>query len=96
MLENYGNINDVDLKEVVDSKEFQKLWQIKKDNIKVCKDCEFRHMCMDCRAFRKDENDLYSQSAKCNYNPYIAKWKGQDGYITVEEWQSKKKAEIEN
>ncbi len=84
----YGNINEVDLKEVVKSEEFQKLWHIKKDNIKICKDCEFRHMCMDCRAFIKDSKDIYSQPSKCHYNPYIAKWKGQEGYITVEEWQN--------
>ena len=91
MDKHYGNMNEVDLKEVVQSEEFQKLWHIKKDDIKVCKDCEFRHMCMDCRAFIKDPNDIYSQPAKCPYNPYIAKWKGEEGYITVEEWQKQQK-----
>ena len=94
MDKHYGNIKDVDLKEVVSSKEFQKLWHIKKDEIKVCKDCEFRHMCMDCRAYIKDPDDIYSQPAKCNYNPYIAKWKGQDGYITVEQWQKNKESNL--
>jgi SPASM domain peptide maturase of grasp-with-spasm system len=91
MSKHYGNINDVDLKEVVQSEEFQKLWHIKKDDIKVCKVCEFRHICMDCRAFIKDPNIIYSQPAKCNYNPYIAKWKGEERYITVEEWHSQQK-----
>lgn len=90
----YGNIFDSDLKEVIQSEDFQKLWHIKKDNIKVCKACEFRHMCMDCRTFIKDPNDIYSQPVKCTYNPYIAKWKGEDGYITVEEWQQQKKKEV--
>lgn len=87
MKKHYGNINEVDLKMVVKTEEFQKLWYIKKDDIKVCKDCEFRHMCMDCRAIIKDPDNIYSQPAKCLYNPYIAKWDGQPGYITVEEWQ---------
>lgn len=76
----------MNLKEVMQSQEFQKLWHIKKDDIKVCQDCEFRYMCMDCRAFIKDPKDIYSQPAKCPYNPYIAKWKGEEGYITVEAW----------
>jgi len=91
MDKHYGNINCVDLTEVVTSKDFQKVWHIKKDEIKVCKDCEFRFMCLDCRAFIKDPNDIYSQPLKCNYNPYIAKWKGEEGYITVEEWQEQQK-----
>jgi len=87
MEDNFGHIRTMSLKEVISSKEFQKLWYIKKDEIKVCRDCEYRYVCTDCRAYIKDPNDIYSQPAKCNYNPYIAKWKGQDGYVTVEEWQ---------
>lgn len=33
-----------------------------------------------------DKNDIYSQQANCHYNLYIAKWQGEDGYITVEKW----------
>ncbi|MDR2057516.1 MAG: hypothetical protein LBP83_04405, partial [Dysgonamonadaceae bacterium] len=51
-----------------------------------CKDCEFRYICTDCRAYLQDSNDIYSQPAKCNYNPYIAKWAGEEGYYPVEEW----------
>lgn len=87
MSKHYGHISNTNVAEVVQSEEFQKLWHIKKDDIKVCKDCEFRHMCMDCRAYIKNPNDIYSQPAKCPYNPYIAKWQGQEGYITVEQWQ---------
>jgi SPASM domain peptide maturase of grasp-with-spasm system len=91
MEKHYGHIDDIKLEDVVKSDEFQKLWHIKKDDIKVCQDCEFRHMCMDCRAFIKDPNDIYSQPAKCHYNPYIAKWKGQEGFISVEEYKEKQK-----
>ncbi|NOU62302.1 hypothetical protein [Marinifilum caeruleilacunae] len=27
----------------------------------------------------------YPEPAKCHYNPYIAKWKGEDGFVAVEE-----------
>lgn len=86
---NFGNIKNITLKQVIQSEDFQRLWQITKDTIDVCKDCEFRYMCMDCRAYIKDPNNIYSQPAKCTYNPYIAKWKGQDGYISVDEWKLK-------
>ena len=85
MNKNYGNIKNITLNEVISSCEFQKFGCIKKDDIEVCKDCEFRYMCPDCRAFLKDPGNIYSQPAKCEYNPYIAKWKGEEGYVPVEE-----------
>jgi len=92
MDKHYGHIHELKLEDVVKSDVFQELWQIKKNEIYVCQDCEFRHMCMDCRAFIKDSDDIYSQPAKCYYNPYIAKWKGQEGYIPIENYQQKQKS----
>ena len=85
MAKSYGNVKDTTLKEVISNPEFQELWTISKDQIDVCKDCEFRHMCTDCRAFIKDPENIYSQPSKCTYNPYICKWDGQEGYVPVEE-----------
>jgi SPASM domain peptide maturase of grasp-with-spasm system len=85
MSRSFGNIKDTTLQEVIEKEEFQDLWFINKDKIDVCKDCEFRYMCMDCRCFIKDLKNIYSQPAKCGYNPYICKWAGQEGYIPVEE-----------
>ena len=88
MLESYGNINEVSeeqLVEIVKSKPFQKYWNIKKDDIKICRDCEFRHICTDCRAYREDDADMYSKPLKCGYNPYIAKWNTEEGHQTVAE-----------
>ena len=82
----YGNIMKDDVKEIISTPSFQKFWNIKKDEIKVCKDCEFRYICTDCRVFIKDKNDIYSQPEKCSYNPYIAKWEGEEGYYSVEEF----------
>ena len=47
---------------------------INKDLIDVCKDCEFRYICTDCRAYIQDKNNIYSKPAKCNYDPYNAEW----------------------
>ncbi len=70
----YGNINDTPLKSLINNDEIKKMWGIDKSQIDVCKDCEFRYICTDCRAFLTDENIL-SKPIKCNYDPYTAQWK---------------------
>ncbi len=87
MEHSYGNIKDTDLIEVVRKPEFRKWWYYKKDDIDVCQDCEFRHICTDCRAFIKNPDNILSQPAKCGYNPYIALWEGQENWISVEKWR---------
>lgn len=71
MEKSYGSIVDTMLIDVVTSFDFKKVWYIKKDDIEICKDCELRHMCQDCRAFISDENNILSKPSKCSYNPYI-------------------------
>jgi SPASM domain peptide maturase of grasp-with-spasm system len=85
MSKSYGNIKNTTLDEAIEKPGFKDCWFIHKDQIDVCNDCEFRHMCTDCRAFIKDPNNIYSQPAKCPFNPYIAKWEGEEGYVPVEE-----------
>lgn len=87
MKHNYGHISDTTLAEAIEKPGFKDWWFIKKDDIDVCQDCEFRHICTDCRAFIKDTENIYSQPAKCGYNPYIAKWQNQTGWISVEQWR---------
>ncbi|SHM80816.1 SPASM domain peptide maturase, grasp-with-spasm system [Chitinophaga jiangningensis] len=72
--ESYGHVSTANLQEVLDNKDFHKYDNIRKDDIKVCKDCEFRHVCTDCRAYREDPNDLYSRPLKCGYDPYTNNW----------------------
>lgn len=68
--ESFGFSNEASLIEVLEKDEFNKYDRIHKDMISVCKDCEFRYMCTDCRAFTVDPNDMYSKPAKCKYDPY--------------------------
>ncbi len=74
MAKSYGNIKDTKLVDVVNNPDFQKVWHIKKDEITKCKDCEFRHICTDCRAYIDDPQDMYSAPLKCGYDPYTCKW----------------------
>jgi SPASM domain peptide maturase of grasp-with-spasm system len=70
----YGNIKETSLTSVVLKPEFQRLWNIKKDDIIVCSTCEFRYMCIDCRAFVDDPADEFSKPLKCGYNPLTNEW----------------------
>lgn len=74
MAESFGNIEDVTLEEALNKPSFKKYWNVTKDHIEVCKDCEFRYICTDCRAFRENPDNDYSKPLKCGYNPYTAEW----------------------
>ena len=78
MPQSFGNIKDTTLEEALNHPEFKKYWNITKDQIEVCKDCEFRHICTDCRAYTErthfqEDIDL-SKPLKCGYNPYTNEW----------------------
>src|SRR5690554_2550844 len=87
--ESFGYIQDIDspdqLKDITQSPEFQKYWFVHKEILDVCKDCEFRHMCVDNRLPHKREENEWYHKIECNYNPYIAKWEGEEGYKSLEE-----------
>lgn len=72
MTNSFGNISNTTLLKVIDREEFRSRWFIKKDQIEVCKDCEFRYVCTDCRAYLTNPSDTYSKPLKCSYNPYTA------------------------
>lgn len=74
MAESFGNIKDTTLEEALNKPGFKKYWNINKDQIEVCKDCEFRHICTDCRAYIEDPENQYSKPLKCGYNPYTNVW----------------------
>jgi SPASM domain peptide maturase of grasp-with-spasm system len=74
MKEHYGNIKDTTLQEALQHPDFKKYWFINKDQIAVCKDCEFRYICTDCRAYIENPEDMYSKPLKCGYNPYTCEW----------------------
>jgi len=74
MAESFGNIRDTTLAEAIEKPGFKKYWNINKDQIAVCKDCEFRYICTDCRAYVEDPSDILSKPLKCGYNPYTGEW----------------------
>lgn len=74
MEKSYGNIGTIKLSSVLQNSTFGQLGLIKKDNINICKDCEYRRVCTDCRAYIQDRENIYSKPAKCNYDPYSGVW----------------------
>ncbi|WP_343687880.1 grasp-with-spasm system SPASM domain peptide maturase [Chryseobacterium gleum] len=79
MNESFGNINSQNLEETINQPGFKKYWNLTKDYIETCKDCEFRYVCTDCRAYtenaEKNKEGLnISKPLKCGYNPYTGVW----------------------
>ena len=74
MPQSFGNIKDTTLEEALSHKDFKKYWNMTKDQIEVCKDCEFRYICTDCRAYLDNPEDKYSKPLKCGYDPYTNTW----------------------
>ncbi|MDX8554297.1 grasp-with-spasm system SPASM domain peptide maturase [Tenacibaculum sp. 1B UA] len=71
MTESFGNISNKKISDAINEEGFKKYWGITKDKINVCKDCEFRYICTDCRAFVESK---YDKPLKCGYNPYTNIW----------------------
>ena len=69
-----GSIFDININQLLENKTLRNLWHIDKKSISVCKVCEYRYMCTDCRAFLENPQDLYSKPLKCGYDPYTSKW----------------------
>jgi len=79
MPQSFGNINQTTLEEALLHQDFKKYWNLTKEDITVCKDCEFRNVCTDCRAFTEQThvNDAgldVSKPLKCGYDPYTNQW----------------------
>ncbi|HEX8697324.1 MAG TPA: grasp-with-spasm system SPASM domain peptide maturase [Myxococcaceae bacterium] len=71
----FGNAADTPLHRALEAEGFQDLWRVNKDQVEVCRDCEFRYVCTDCRAFVADSAHPHPKPAKCAYDPYTAEWR---------------------
>jgi len=77
-----GNIlESSSLKSVIDGEALTDVWQTTKDDVLVCQDCEYRHVCFDCRPLSQGangENGDYKTAPypRCTYNPYEGIWGG--------------------
>jgi SPASM domain peptide maturase of grasp-with-spasm system len=82
----FGNLkSNIDVIKLVESSEYRELSNIDKDKIDICKECEFRRICIDKREPLKRNSDEWYQKTECVYNPYICKWSHEDGYLNLSE-----------
>lgn len=70
----HGNIFFDKIEDLCSNNNFIKYWNIPKSKISICKDCEYRDICLDCRAYLQEPSDIFSKPLKCGYDPYTNKW----------------------
>nr|WP_321354511.1 grasp-with-spasm system SPASM domain peptide maturase [uncultured Draconibacterium sp.] len=71
----YGNVKELGLDELVSSADYTQYWKVNKDKTEVCKDCEFRYMCIDSRIpLKNTATGLFYFNSECSYSPYTCKW----------------------
>jgi len=50
-------------------------WDLSYDKIEVCRDCEYRYACHDCRPLTYGlTGELTAKSLHCSYDPYRGKF----------------------
>jgi len=70
-----GNIRETPLDGILKGERIRKYWGLSKDQVQICRDCEFRYGCFDCRPkARGQTGDLYGRGDDCAYDPYTGKW----------------------
>lgn len=75
--QHFGHVADTALQTVLAQPDFTRPWHITKDDCAVCRDCEFRYICTDCRAHTQLDAAL-GKPLHCHYNPYTAEWEAGD------------------
>jgi len=74
MHRSFGSSRHRRLDVVIDDQEFTAVWAVSKDQIDVCRQCEFRYICSDCRAYVEDPGNANSKPLKCGYDPATGEW----------------------
>ncbi len=69
-------VGDIDKDDIDDIMEKMKeYWDITKDKVEKCRDCELRFVCFDCREIaRREGGDMFSANPGCHYDPYKGTW----------------------
>lgn len=72
----FGNITNTPLYKIFNTKmeKINKLWKLNLDKIDICKGCEFRYTCTDCRSLEKNLTGQLNGKILCNYNPQKGRW----------------------
>ncbi len=77
-----GKVTESSLQEIMEGSAAQSIWNLSKDQIDTCRDCEYRYACFDCRPaaianaqiVEQSQQDLCSKDPCCLYDPYTGQW----------------------
>lgn len=71
----YGNITNISIKSLESFSLLKENWFRNFNKIKICKDCEYRFACKDCRPLGISVcGDIDEKNPRCTYNPYTGIW----------------------
>ena len=67
------------LRSITQGSDLQRVWNTTKDDVVVCRDCEYRYVCFDCRPLSEAAAAGYAgyldaPYPRCSYNPYTGEW----------------------
>lgn len=65
----FGNINTNSIAQLIEDKEFQKKWHINNDLIEICKDCQYRYICLSTSDIDIRNNNVFKID-KCQFDPF--------------------------
>ena len=68
-----------ELAPILRSSALRRIWSATKDQVMVCRDCEYRYVCFDCRPLSEASaggkaDYLHAPYPRCTYNPYTGEW----------------------
>lgn len=69
----FGNIMNTDVKNVIESKEFIKKWDVSNDDIEICKDCQYRYTCVSNSDIIEIKGKYYKEEI-CGFDPFTNNW----------------------
>jgi SPASM domain peptide maturase of grasp-with-spasm system len=81
----FGNAARTPLAEALESPGFRDAWHVTRDQVEVCRDCEFRYVCTDCRAYTAPSPTGHGKPARCAYDPYTAIWADEAEAVPAED-----------
>ena len=78
-----GNIFEESIHSILRKTKTKTIQELNKDKIEVCKDCEYRYACFDCRPMAKyyGGGNLYAKPHECEYDPYLGIWENRKEVI---------------
>jgi radical SAM protein with 4Fe4S-binding SPASM domain len=69
-----GHIHKDTVRDMIYEERFKQYWEANKDSIEVCKDCEYRYNCHDCRLNSLNPDEILRlKPVFCCYDPYNGK-----------------------